>query len=392
MNHFPQRRSKTTMLLSLSFLLLSAIGFSQTTVTKTYTAPSSVSVDGCGSYCINLPGVTFSVADFTAGVCEVTDVNVNIVWAKTDGSCIAPGTGSSFHNETNFRIDGPTGTNVILVQPGTYTGSATISSVSTTFNQGSTVVGGTTPVSGTFGPNNGNLNSFNGTSPFGIWTLRAGDTGGGDPLCIVGYSVTITVSATDNTPPVPDLVTLPNVTAQCTVTSLTAPTASDNCGIVSVSNNATLPITTQGTTVVTWTYNDGNGNTSTQTQNVVINDATAPVPNLASLTDVTSQCGVTSLSSPTATDNCGGVVTVTNNATLPITALGTTVVTWTYTDVNGNSSTQNQNIVIVVDVTAPVPNASSLSDLTAQCSLTALTAPSATDNCGGTVTVSNDAS
>lgn len=37
-----------------------------------------------------------------------------------------------------------------------------------------------------------------------------------------------------------------------------------------VSHDAALPISTQGTTVVTWTYDDGNGNTSTQTQNVVI--------------------------------------------------------------------------------------------------------------------------
>ncbi len=38
---------------------------------------------------------------------------------------------------------------------------------------------------------------------------------------------------------------------------------------------------------------------------------------------------VTALTPPTATDNCGGVVTGTNDATLPITAQGTTVVTWT---------------------------------------------------------------
>ena len=182
--------------------LFSFLGFSQTTVTKTYNPGSSVSIDGCGSYCTNLPGVTFSAADFTAGACSITDVNVNIVWAKTDGTCTAPGTGNSFHNETNFRIDGPTN-NVILVQPGTYTGTATMSTVSTTFNQGSPVVGGATPVSGTFGPNNGNLNDFNGTNPFGTWTLRAGDTGGGDPLCIVSYSVTVTVAISSTAPDVP---------------------------------------------------------------------------------------------------------------------------------------------------------------------------------------------
>ncbi len=57
---------------------------------------------------------------------------------------------------------------------------------------------------------------------------------------------------------------------------------------------------------VTWTYDDGNGNTSTQTQNVVINDVTAPVPDLPTLADVTAECEVATLTPPTATDNCGG--------------------------------------------------------------------------------------
>jgi hypothetical protein len=68
----------------------------------------------------------------------------------------------------------------------------------------------------------------------------------------------------------------------------------------------------------------------------VIDDITAPVPTLATLANVTAECSVASLTAPTATDNCAGVVTVTNNATLPITTQGTTVVTWTYDDGNGN--------------------------------------------------------
>ena len=45
-------------------------------------------------------------------------------------------------------------------------------------------------------------------------------------------------------------------------------------GLKALSNNATLPINMVGTTVVTWTYDDGNGNTSTQDQNVIVS---APV-------------------------------------------------------------------------------------------------------------------
>ncbi len=197
----------------------------------------------------------------------------------------------------------------------------------------------------------------------------------------------------DVTPPVADLPTLADVTAECEVATLTAPNATDNCGgTVTVTSDATLPLNTQGTTVVTWTYDDGNGNTVTQTQNVVINDVTAPVPDLVALPDVNGECEVTALTAPTATDNCvaEGAIIITNDATLPINTQGTTVVTWTYDDGNGNTSTQTQNVVID-DVTAPVADLPTLADVTAECEVATLTAPTATDNCGGTVTVTNDA-
>ena len=130
-----------------------------------------------------------------------------------------------------------------------------------------------------------------------------------------------------------------DVTAECEVTSITAPTATDNCGgAITGTTTTTFPITAQGTTVVTWTYDDGNGNTITQTQNVIIDDVTAPVADVATLADVTAECEVASITAPTATDNCGGTITATTDAIFPITAQGTTVVTWTYDDGNGLST------------------------------------------------------
>ncbi len=190
----------------------------------------------------------------------------------------------------------------------------------------------------------------------------------------------------DNTAPVANTASLANITDQCAITSLTAPTATDNCaGTITGSHNATLPITTQGTTVIIWTYNDGHGNASTQTQNVIISDNIAPIANLANLPAVTGNCSVASLTAPTSTDNCAGMITGTHNATLPITAQGTTVVTWTYNDGHGNTSTQTQN-VIINDNTAPVANLANLPNVTGQCSVTSLTAPTATDNCAGVIT------
>ncbi|MBU2912883.1 HYR-like domain-containing protein, partial [Reichenbachiella agariperforans] len=104
---------------------------------------------------------------------------------------------------------------------------------------------------------------------------------------------------------------------------------------VTVTHDATLPITTS--TTITWTYADASGNISTQTQEVLIEDTTGPEADIEILANVEGQCSVESLTAPTATDNCSGTVTVTHDATLPITA--STTVTWTYTDASGNTST-----------------------------------------------------
>jgi hypothetical protein len=192
----------------------------------------------------------------------------------------------------------------------------------------------------------------------------------------------------DNTLPVADAVSLADVAAQCDVTSLVSPTATDNCvGVITGTHNASLPITSN--TTITWTYDDGSGNTSTQTQNVVVNDNIAPVAVLANLPDVTAQCEVTSLTAPTAVDNCEGAITGTYNVSLPI--ITNTTITWTYNDGNGNTSTQTQNVVIN-DFTPPVADAGSLADVNDQCEVTALSSPTATDNCAGTVTGSHNAS
>ncbi|RUT78477.1 HYR domain-containing protein [Ancylomarina longa] len=216
-----------------------------------------------------------------------------------------------------------------------YSDNCTVASVTNDFNGGNSLNGaqfpkGTTTVAWTVTDNSGNTNTCS-----------------------------FDVIVSDNEDPVADVASLSDVVAQCSVSSLVAPTASDNCSAVTVTNDASLPINTQGTTVVTWTYKDAVGNSSTQTQNVVITDNTAPVADVASLSDVVAQCSVSSLVAPTASDNCSAV-TVTNDASLPINTQGTTVVTWTYTDVVGNTSTQTQN-VIVDDTTDPV--LADLSDL-----------------------------
>ncbi|MGL1937410.1 MAG: hypothetical protein OCD01_20475, partial [Fibrobacterales bacterium] len=177
------------------------------------------------------------------------------------------------------------------------------------------------------------------------WTF---DDGNGNSV-----DVDQTVVIDDTTDPVADIAILPNVIGECSVTSLTAPTATDNCGTVTVTNDAALPITTLGITVVTWTYDDGNGNTTTQTQNIEVQDTGVPAPVVTNLPNLTGECSVTVVTVPTATDGCAGVViNATTSDPLTYNTQGTYTITWTYTGANTNTATQTQT-VIVDDITAP---------------------------------------
>ena len=143
-------------------------------------------------------------------------------------------------------------------------------------------------------------------------------------------------------------------------------------GVVTVTNDATLPINTLGDTTVTWTYTDAQGNSSTQVQTVTIQDTGVPAPVVTNLPDLTGECTVTA-TAPTATDGCAGVV-INGTTSDPTTysAVGTYVITWTYTGANTNTTTQTQT-VIVTDTTAPVADTATLADVTAECEVTALT-------------------
>jgi hypothetical protein len=177
----------------------------------------------------------------------------------------------------------------------------------------------------------------------------------------------------------PVVPVLADVTGECSATA-SVPTTTDNCsGTITGTTTDALTYTTQGTHVITWSFNDGNGNVSTTTQNVVVKDITAPVAPV--LANVVGECSAT-VSVPTTTDNCAGEITGTTSDPLTYTAQGSYVVTWNFNDGNGNVTTIAQN-VIVKDVTAPV--APVIANVVEECSAT-VTAPTATDNCAGEIT------
>jgi alpha-tubulin suppressor-like RCC1 family protein len=175
------------------------------------------------------------------------------------------------------------------------------------------------------------------------------------------------ITVRDTQVPVTIVAVLPTVAGACSA-SVTAPTATDNCGgtIVGTTTDPT-GYTAQGTYTITWTYDDGNGNSTTQTQTVIVQDITAPVPSVNTLPTVTGQCAATVTAVPAANDACTGPVTATTTDPLTYTVQGTYTVTWTYTDAYGNSSTQTQT-VIVNDNIAPVPTVATLPTISGSCS------------------------
>ena len=58
-----------------------------------------------------------------------------------------------------------------------------------------------------------------------------------------------------------------------------------------------------------------------------------------------NNCGPANLGLPTATDDCGGSPTFTNDAP-PYFYVGPTVVTWTATDISGNHATATQTVTV----------------------------------------------
>lgn len=149
-----------------------------------------VSIDATPEFGVAVGSVSFTAPEFGPNAL-VSDVNIAIDFLKTDGSCAAPAAGAAFHNETNLRLRGPTGASVVLAPSGTWSGGTAISQVTVTFDDQAPAAPSGTPVTGSYQPS-APLAGFNGTSPVGTWVLEAGDSGGGDPLCVYAYTITVT--------------------------------------------------------------------------------------------------------------------------------------------------------------------------------------------------------
>lgn len=149
--------------------------------------------------------VTIESDDLPAGA-TVADVDLTIEFEKTDSeSCAIPySAGYPFNREIVFYLTSPGGTRVVLVESqnnwggsglgATYTAIEYGGDVTVTFDDSATSLVGPMPLSGTFRPVQP-LAAFHGESPFGTWTLTAGDDSAQDALCLARFELVVTAVA-----------------------------------------------------------------------------------------------------------------------------------------------------------------------------------------------------
>ena len=154
--------------------------------------------------------VTVGAGDLPAGS-TVSTVRVTIDFDKIDapqGNCaIGHQGGWPYNSDMVFYLTSPAGTKVVLVESyynwGGSGGACTIDCETYSdedayngpyvivFDDAAPSAAGPAPLSGTFQPVQP-LSAFEGESPFGTWTLAAGDDDLADPLCFAGFDLELT--------------------------------------------------------------------------------------------------------------------------------------------------------------------------------------------------------
>ncbi|MBN2778607.1 MAG: VCBS repeat-containing protein [Bacteroidales bacterium] len=155
----------------------------------------------------------------------------------------------------------------------------------------------------------------------------------------------------------PDVPIIAEVTAECSII-VNPPTANDNCGI-EITGTTTDPTeySEQGTYTINWSFVDDAGNTSTQTQNIILQDVTQPTITCTENQTIYANeldnyiVQGTEFDPGSIFDNCeiANIVNDFNSSeTLENVQLevGTHSIMWTITDEAGNSNTCTSQIIV----------------------------------------------
>jgi gliding motility-associated-like protein len=168
-------------------------------------------------------------------------------------------------------------------------------------------------------------------------------------------STTQIVTVVDNIAPqltIPaDIEVVANIGCDANNVSLGQATATDNCGIQTIVNNAPA-IFPAGTTQVTWTATDNSGNQTSLVQLVTVLDLVAPTAVLQDLT-ITLPVGSDAIITSTmidagSSDNCGNITFEISQTAFNCNDLGDNKVEVTITDDNGNTTQAEITVTVVL--------------------------------------------
>lgn len=182
-------------------------------------------------------------------------------------------------------------------------------------------------------------------------TFSATDASANATSCSFTVTVTDNQSPTWSACPANMSVSTSNTTCDAVV-SWTAPTASDNCAVLSQSGSPASGSTfALGTTTVTYTAADAGGNTGTCAFTVTVSDNVAPIAACHNAVVILDSLGNGSLTAAGvdngSTDNCGPVTLALSQGTFTCINAGTSTITLIVTDSHGNTSTCNASINVV---------------------------------------------
>ncbi len=171
--------------------------------------------------------------------------------------------------------------------------------------------------------------------------------------------------------------------------------SSDACGIASMSLDvSSFDCSNVGANTVTLTVTDVNGNSSTGSATVTVNDVTAPNVVTQNVTVYLDASGSASIAVADiengSSDACGIASSSLDITSFSCADLGANTVVLSVTDVNGNTGTANATVTVVDDIDPVISNMPPSMVVVPQpndCTPSVnWTAPSASDNCSVTLT------